>query len=440
MMATCAVFRIVVTAHVLIGVALCQGLVMSQCVAADDVTVPDSVKQVLSQVELLTTMSLKYTSRYEPGEAAMERLESSRIEYLLTPREFNLVWQNGRQYRQMVVSDSTTEFAFDGRVLAGGGFSEAGGAYRRLRKDLVEDLDGGAEYFGAVNHRFLGLYFPQGASELSRMGSLRSFVMSQLESCLNVTAVRETELDDRVMQLISVVVENPQWRLLQDLDLAKEESLLRMSAESDSWIEKHLATLERARETVDREVTYTFWLDPEYGCALRRWQETALDGSLLMQADCTDWKHLPGHQIWLPGRCAIQQFTFPEDYSGEVFEQPFLTLHLTVSELDTSPVSDDVFTLNYNVPGALITDATLPEAKQAGEPVTYTVPADLNDLDRTIERARVSLVTAPDGIDITSIDDSRQGDSRAALIWANVFAAVVMVLFLIYRRRSRSAP
>jgi hypothetical protein len=218
---------------------------------------------------------------------------------------------------------------------------------------------------------------------------------------------------------------------LEKLDLAKTEAELHMmSAESDAWIQEHLAALRRAKETMSHELMYVFYLDPEIGYAVRRWQDLTSEGRLRMQADCTLHETIPGHDVWLARKCHIDYFTFDEEYSGEIFDKPFLTIVVEVSDCDTKAVPDEMFTLNYNVPGARITDATLPESKLGKNAVSYTIPVDLKDLDRTVERAR----------QLTKVQSERGRNPVASvLIIGNAIAVAGLLAYLIIRRRTKSA-
>jgi len=412
--------------RMLVVIAWCLGIVGPLCLADEDVALPEPIKVALSRYVDLTTMSIKWTQQYHPSDLARRRLDESKIQYLSSPRDHYLVWQNGYMYSRTIIGEDTNEFAFDGRIVAGGRFATEGGHDRVLRKDLANDLDANADYFGVESLQRLGIQFPRGVARVIDRKPLQSFVLFQLEHGARVKAVDSVELDDRSMQRISLLVENPMWRMLQDLDLAKLDADLHMSAESEKWIQEHLAAVKRAKETMSPELIYVFYLDPEIGYAVRRWQDLTMEGRLRMQADCTKHERLPGHQIWLPRKCQIDYFTFEEDYSGEIFDKPFLTNVLEVSQLDTKPVSDELFALDYHLPGAKITDATLPESKLGKGPVNYTVPVDLNDLDRTVERAR------------ELVQPQRRQPLITALIVGNILAVVGLLLYFSMRNRSKA--
>lgn len=417
--------------RLLVVIGWCLGMVGRPCLADENVALPEPIRTSLSRYADLTTLSMKWTQQYHPSNLARGRLAESKIQYLSLPRDQYMVWQNGYLYNRTIVGEHTNEFAFDGRIVAGGSFGTVRGNDRTLRKDLATDLDPNANYFAVEDLQYLGIRLPDGVAQVVERKPLQSFVLYLLEHGARIKSVDSVELDNRSMQRISLLVENPRWRMLQNLDLAKLEAELHMSAETEKWIQEHLAAVKRARETMSPELQYVFCLDPEIGYAVRRWQDLTVEGRLRMQVDCTGHERLPGHQIWLPRKCQIDCFTFDEDYPGEIFDEPFLTNVLEVSEFDTKPVPDGLFTLDYHLPGAHITDATLPESKLGKGPVAYTVPVDLKDVDRTIELARKFQKVQYD-------EEGGSRTTRIALLVANCLILVVLIVYFIKRRLSRS--
>jgi hypothetical protein len=395
---------------------------------AEDVALPEPIKKGLSRYADLKTLSMNWTQQYQSSNLARERLAKSKIQYLSLPRDQCLVWQNGYLYGRTIIGEDTNEFAFDGRIVAGGRFGTVGGKDRVLRKDLAIDRDASANYFAVEELQHLGIQLPHGMAQVVERKPLQSFVLYLLEQGARIKSVDSVQLDGRSMQRISLLVKNPEWRRLQDLDLAKLDAELHKSAESGQGIQKHLAAVKRAKETMSPELMYVFDLDPQAGYALRRWQDLTKEGRLRMQADCSEHQQLPGHQIWLPRKCQIDYFTFDEDYSGEIFDKPFLTNVLKVSGFDTKPVSDGLFTLDYNVPGANITDNTLAESKLGKGPVQYTVPVDLKNLDRAVEQARTFEKVQSEKRETPSL--------RIPLIVFNVLVIAMLLFYLIKRVRS----
>ena len=418
--------------RMLVVTGWCVGMAGPSCFAEEEVALPEPIRAGLSRYADLTTVSMKWKQRARMSSLASGRLDESKIQYFSLPRDLYLVWQGGHMYLRTIMGEDTHEFAFDGRVVAGGRFATAGGHNRVLRKDLAADLDTDAEYFGVESLHWLGIRFPYGVGRLVDGQPLQSFVLYLLEQGARIKAVDTAELDDRSMQRISLLVENPTWRLLQDLDMAELDAQLHRSAETEEWIQEHLASVRRAKETTSPELMYVFYLDPQMGYAVRRWQDLTVEGRLRMQADCTAHKRLPEHQIWLPRKCQVDEFTFDSNYSGEIFDKPFQTKVLQVSEFDTKPVPNELFTLDYQLPGAEIADATLPEAKLGKGPVYYTVPVDLKELDRTVEQARKFQ-------DVQSEKSGKWGARNPMSIPLIVGNSLVIVVLLFYlSRRYRS--
>jgi hypothetical protein len=113
---------------------------------------------------------------------------------------------------------------------------------------------------------------------------------------------------------------------------------------------------------------------------------------------------------------------------GEVFDKPFRTFVMDVSEYSTTRVLDAQFKLNYTTPGTEVTDSTLPEAKLGKGPVSYTVPANLDDLDRVIDEARARTQSSAD-------ETRRNVRFKIVLLVVNGVGLAGLLVYLVRRYR-----
>ena len=180
-----------------------------------------------------------------------------------------------------------------------------------------------------------------------------------------------------------------------------------------------------------RKLQYVFYLDPQLGYAVRRWQALTEAGQLRSQAECTDHSKIPGHEIWLPRKWRTDNY-ISGNYPGEIFKVPFHTDLMEVSEFDTKRVPEEQFTLNYTVPGTNVMDNTLPEAKLGKGGVAYKIPANRHDLDRVIEEARaLTRAKAESG--------EWRNTLKVVVAVANGVGLAGLLIYLVVRYRRKAA-
>jgi hypothetical protein len=128
------------------------------------------------------------------------------------------------------------------------------------------------------------------------------------------------------------------------------------------------------------------WLDSQMGYALRQWDFLDPAGKLLRyRFHNQDFVRLDAG-VWLPRVSWIDvaaSFSAPEPYRGK----PLLRNVYTVIRVKANEVPDSIFSLEI-APGTLVFDQTLLPGKDNDmETVAYTMPADISQLDKTIENA-----------------------------------------------------
>src|SRR5262249_31851172 len=176
---------------------------------------------------------------------------------------------------------------------------------------LAKDKGLDEEYFGVDSFLPIGIRLPRGMRELLQPGQqLRSQVLFVLERGGRLKAVGMAQLDGRPMTRVVALVDNPAWRIAQEVDLAALEQILRSNrATPEDQVQKRLAVVKSSKHLTPRKLEAVIYLDPEYGYAVRRWQDFTEDGRLCRQADSTGHKKLAGHEIWLPSKCRIDSYS-----------------------------------------------------------------------------------------------------------------------------------
>jgi hypothetical protein len=126
------------------------------------------------------------------------------------------------------------------------------------------------------------------------------------------------------------------------------------------------------------------YFDPRLHYAMCRREVRSKDGALELVVINSDFTKFEGTDLRLPRRCRVEHYT----HRGQASDQPLYYTDYRVKELNKKRVRPEQFVLNYNVPGSIIGDASLPKSKgRASGLVVYRTPARLEDLDRTIREA-----------------------------------------------------
>jgi hypothetical protein len=414
---------------------------------AQEALLPERVKEALGEYGRLKTLSITWTQRFQPGAIASARLDARRLESWSSPDACYLVWQDGKIFKRRdegekgAANSNQHEFAFDGRILAGGRHHGSIGGKSvepQLGLNLAAELSPAAEYFGVGYFARIGIHLPRGVEELRGAKHLASEVLYLLEHDGKLESAEPATLDGRQLIRVAILLENPRWRGVQKTDPAAfERDLRKRQSETgrktkEEEIQMRVAAARRARETTPRNLVHVFHLDPELGYAVRRWQEFTEDGGIRIQANCSEHQKVPGHEIWLPRESRTDYYVSDGEYPGEIFNTPFRTFVMEVVEFDTKPVPEDQFTLKYTMPGTVVGDNTLPESKLGHGPVSYTVPAKPEDLDLVIAEARAIT-------EARAVGAKRVNWFKIMLISVNIVGLVGLLAYLVVRRRQKVA-
>jgi hypothetical protein len=140
-------------------------------------------------------------------------------------------------------------------------------------------------------------------------------------------------------------------------------------------------------ELEDKGRRKRFYFDPSREFAVHRREELTPAGQRLVVAQMRDFVRFHNPDIWLPKRCDVNYHTWRTN-PEMITEKPLTYERFVVQKIEKEPIPVERFTLHYTMPGTLVSDASIPQAKElpAGQ-VTYEVPADQRDLDAVIQHA-----------------------------------------------------
>lgn len=205
---------------------------------------------------------------------------------------------------------------------------------------------------------------------------------------------------------------------------ADVESIERTTLDGGEYVVVELSTTQQRMR---------FYLDVSVNYALRRSEELSQSGQMQMMVEMSDFVLLSPSELWLPRQCEVIHYTWhtaPE----LITEQPLARELYVVQSIDKRPIPVEKFSLQYTMPGTLVSDSTLPEPEgNPGGVVSYEVPADLRLLDATIR-------SAIDGNPIDSFGIPGRGRMPGLFIFINALALAVFVAWLTSRRsRGQSA-
>src|SRR5262249_42886545 len=164
----------------------------------------------------------------------------------------------------------------------------------------------------------------------------------------------------------------------------------------------------------------TLWLDPQAGYGMRKHEmlapQTKVLSGRIHNSEFVQIK--PG--IWLPKVCRRELCApplAPAPYGGK----PLIRYVYSVFKLTVNDVPDSLFTLEFE-PGLRVMEwAAMPPKDGKNQLLTYTMPADPNQLDQTIHDA---LAKKPGG---------SEGSVMMKLILVNGILVGLLGLFLIWR-------
>src|SRR5262249_48115 len=121
--------------------------------------------------------------------------------------------------------------------------------------------------------------------------------------------------------------------------------------------------------------------------AVRRRIDRMTDGTILRTMNASEFeKQATNPPIWLPRKCVVDQHTWNLTHSpSPPAPSPIYSDIYVLKDVAFGSIKSDEFVIFYPTAGTRVTDYT---SKVKGEPLAYSVPADLKDLDESIELAK----------------------------------------------------
>jgi hypothetical protein len=232
----------------------------------------------------------------------------------------------------------------------------------------------------------------------------RGAVLSRMETA---------QLENKQLLCVQILADNEYRANSAKSKLSDVERSARTWAKTEAEIKNTVDTVRRMQEMPAR-LKYSFYLDPNMGYAVRRYDVSYEDGTLLRQCNNREFEQLKGRGLWLPRECQVDHYWSIRAPEGFRFStSPIHSEFIKVTELVPAVLKDENFALNYTKPGTYVMDKTNPENTQL-----YMIPASLE-----------SLSVGP---------WYRQPRSMVLLI--NAIGVLVLALYVVRRRlRRRSA-
>jgi hypothetical protein len=425
----------------LIGVLAFSG---GRSVAAEP-AIPDEVRAALRENgEQLSPVTITYTRKLTTRIGRQEVLERLRLKHRKVDDFFfeskhRMSWQDGKIHTyqtQYMPGDSAAaledEASFDGKVLYSGRHGAVQATlFKRWMSKVMKD-EPASQYLRQDYLRAAGIHFPM-ITEWDHPRA-KSVVLYQLENEGVLESVEKEGAPGGELLRVTLVAPGIVKESVKNVDLKKEEELLKVSRETPARQKELIEALRR--QLVSDPHRFVYYLDPAQHYAVVRWEEWERRPSRLVRRyENSRFQQLAGRQVRLPQHSEIRIHQFAH-MPGTYVADSFLSEVFEVSAMDTATISDDRFVLAFNDPGTYIRDGTLPEAEKDPEGyISYTIPARMADLDDVIRRARNGEQFSP------FLPPRPTSGLTQGFIIANVVVFAAIVGYIVYRFgfRGRSA-
>src|SRR5882724_2752112 len=240
------------------------GLTCRTAAGQDDKKLPPALSEALADYAELNTLSVKWKERSGLGKGAADRFGWKDGGISGPPQAHDLVWQRGKIYSLSTNQQRRGEFAFDGRILAGGAPDRSPDSMPGLLIDLAAEKDPEAEYFGVGSLQPLGIHFPYGTGELLQAKQLASHFLFLLQHGGQLKAVGPAAIDGSPMLQATIVADNRKWRPAQKPNVGQLEMLLRSGPKkrTEAEIQEQLAKAKSVKEVEPRRLQHVVYFDP----------------------------------------------------------------------------------------------------------------------------------------------------------------------------------
>lgn len=319
---------------------------------ADTVVLENNIREALkASAEQLGPLTVEWTWTVTRASVPIHKIER------------RVTWQDGKFHvvihKLLPPPEWTIEQAFDGQAF----FSDGA---KHVPMGMTDGPLLYLEFFDCS-----GILVPTRLTDMMK-GQAQSSVLRTLNDGGTLLRVEEAELDGHRVLRLDVRIVNEYQRHGMEADLAEAEKAARSWANTEQEVQRELDKWRRMR-AMPTHLVKTFYLDPERGYALRRWEERLADGTLLVRCDADQLERVESRSLWLPRRCTKQFFLslrIPDGFN--LSETPLYTDVIEVTDIAVPSAADQTPTLDYTAPGTLIHDYTDPNAPS---PLTQDRPA-----------------------------------------------------------------
>jgi len=207
-------------------------------------------------------------------------------------------------------------------------------------------------------------------------------------------------------------------------------AVVRLASENENRVNISPATI-RGKEVVcvrilNSHLDKAWFLDPNRSHLPVGWEEYSASGKVAARAVFEEFETLPRSKLILPRLVHVTHYGISEVADQAASEVLFHT-EVAVVKFSDETLPPETFVLDYKMPGAIVGNSALPEAKEkpSGQ-IVYIVPANPADLEEAIEKASKSVVG----------NNWRHGP-RIALLVVSAGLLLMVVAYLWRRRRLR---
>ncbi len=300
--------------------------------------------------------------------------------------------------------------SFDGNVFyEGGGKPKTGRGYMdKMLGDNLGDTKAKSYFISSSYPEVMGFVLPQTVAELRDSPLLAATVLQLTSTAKSMQVSREGST-----LVLSLRIPEPYIAYAKKLDLDR----IANRGSKDPGTEELIAAYSRVRR-LDWDRQVELWLDLEKGCAIKGRKDFNPEGKLIQTIECEDFRYTHKGNLWLPWKCTVKSYVKNPHLLDVFTDDPERTDTIELQEVTFQPREDISFVLDYG-PGTLVTDRSTEAAAAAPSgSVTYTVPAEKNELR---EAANAVRVTSP---------------VKVIFISVNLIVAAGLI-YLLLRRRFR---
>jgi hypothetical protein len=424
--------------------AVCIILLGGSHVYAQNAQLPDAVRVALERYAALDPLAVTWSQKTEATEMGKQKLPADKLARIVSynTKVLQIAFRAGRIYvRSEGYGDprlplENSEFAFDGNVFYLGTPLQTQRKYAFLKKLLPQNDWPQARYFDPSYFRAAGIKLPTRIKELASAWHPQSELLALLAEGGQVERTGTVTIEGRSLMWVQLTLKDeslfPPDLSEKEIQLIEERQLIPSAPGAKKMKvprkpDKRVAPLRR----------HDFYLDPEYGYAVRQHEIRDEARHFVLRSDCSQFEQLADRGIWLPRRCRLEEYTFEGVRDEEtkipiVFEAPLYVCEFLVKDFDLQPWPYERFELKYQEPGTRINDGTFPGVNSRNG-VSYTIPADSQRLESVIDAAKARYFEGHEGT------GKRNITIKTLFLVINGIGLSILVFYLIVRRLKKAS-